>query len=172
MELARIENRGPKKFRHYLQGAHFEVRVLNDHRSLQTVKLSKVAANRVGRWNMLLSEFSMAISYLRGEDNHLSDQLSRAVQLPEEAWIKAGPGIDTDDKFEMPFAMAWPELYRQVVLASTRQELQLMHLLRLWRHCGPIAFTTATLCPVGASSPRFQLASWLARFAMGYACVH
>ena len=80
-----------------------------------TVKLSKVAANRVGRWNMLLSEFSMAISYLRGEDNHLSDQLSRAVQLPEEAWIQAGPGIDTDDKFEKPFAVAWPELYRQVV---------------------------------------------------------
>ena len=46
----------------------------------------------------------MAISYLRGEDNHLSDQLSRAVQLPEEAWALAGPGIDTDDKFEMPFA--------------------------------------------------------------------
>ena len=80
---------------------------------------------------MLLSEFSMAISYLRGEDNHLSDQLSRAVQLPEEAWIQAGPGIDTDDKFEMPFAMAWPELYRQVVLASIRQELQLMHLLHI-----------------------------------------
>ena len=35
------------------------------------------------------------------------------------------------DKFEMPFAMAWPELYRQVVLASTRQELQLMHLLHI-----------------------------------------
>ena len=120
-----------KKFRHYLLGAHFEVRVLNDHRSLQTVKLSKVAANRVGRWNMLLSEFSMAISYLRGEDNHLSDQLSRAVQLPEEAWTLAGPGIDTDDKFEMPFAMAWPELYRQVILMSTRQELQLMHLLHI-----------------------------------------
>lgn len=120
-----------KKFRHYLMGAHFEVRVLNDHRSLGTVKLSKVAANRVGRWNMLLSEFSMAISYLRGEDNHLSDQLSRAVQLPEEKWIRAGNGIDTDDKFEMPFAMAWPELYRQVILMSTRRELQLMHLLKI-----------------------------------------
>ena len=120
-----------KKFRHYLMGAHFEVRVLNDHRSLGTVKLSKVAANRVGRWNMLLSEFSMTISYLRGEDNHLSDQLSRAVQLPEEKWIRAGNGIDTDDKFEMPFAMAWPELYRQVILMSTRRELKLMHLLNV-----------------------------------------
>ena len=118
-----------KKFRHYLLGAHFEVRVLNDHRSLGTVKLSKVAANRVGRWNMLLSEFSMSISYLRGEDNHLSDQLSRAVHLPDEAYTKAGPGIDTDDKFEMPFAMAWPEVYRQVIQQSNLDELRFMHLL-------------------------------------------
>ena len=117
-----------KKFRHYLLGAHFEVRVLNDHRSLGTVKLSKVAANRVGRWNMLLSEFSMAISYLRGEDNHLSDQLSRAVQLPDEAFTKAGKGIDSDDRFEMPFAMAWPEVYRQVIQHSNQNELKLMHL--------------------------------------------
>ena len=118
-----------KKFRHYLLGAHFEVRILNDHRSLGTVKLSKVAANRVGRWNMLLSEFTMSISYLRGEDNHLSDQLSRAVQLPDEAFTKAGPGIDTDDKFEMPFAMAWPEVYRQVLQQSNLDELKLMHML-------------------------------------------
>lgn len=118
-----------KKFRHYLLGAHFEVRVLNDHRSLQTVKLSKVAANRVGRWNMLLSEFSMTISYLRGEDNHLSDQLSRAVHLPSEAYVRAGPGIDTDDKFEMPFAMAWPEVYRSVLHHKNMDELKVMHML-------------------------------------------
>eukprot|EP01043_Picozoa_sp_COSAG02_P014664 COSAG02_NODE_608_length_19607_cov_201.543059_6_plen_144_part_00 len=77
---------------------------------------------------MLLSEFSMAISYLRGEDNHLSDQLSRAVQLPDEAFTKAGKGIDSDDRFEMPFAMAWPEVYRQVIQHSNQNELKLMHL--------------------------------------------
>ena len=57
--------------------------------------------------------------------------MSRAVQLPEEKWIRAGNGIDTDDKFEMPFAMAWPELYRQVILMSTQRELKLMHLLNI-----------------------------------------
>ena len=36
-------------WRHFLLGANCQVRVLTDHRSLTHVKLSKVAANRVGR---------------------------------------------------------------------------------------------------------------------------
>ena len=51
------------------------------------------------------------------------------MQLPEEKWIRAGNGIDTDDKFEMPFAMAWPEVYRQVLQQSNLDELKLMHML-------------------------------------------
>lgn len=120
-----------KKFRHYLMGAHFTIRILNDHRSLQLVKLSKVAANRVGRWNMHMSEFDFTITYLRGEDNHLADQLSRAVQLPADAFDEAtGFGFDNEDNFEMPFAYAWPVIAKQVINHSNLDELKLMHMLK------------------------------------------
>ena len=72
-------------WRHFILGAHCTVRVLTDHRSLQHVRLSKVGANRVGRWNMLLSEMDLEFSYIEGAKNHLADSLSRAVDFPPEA---------------------------------------------------------------------------------------
>ena len=94
-------------WRHFILGAHCTVRVLTDHRSLQHVRLSKVGANRVGRWNMLLSEMDLEFSYIEGAKNHLVDSLSRAVDFPSEAWTVVGKpstaGIDIDDEtFNFP----------------------------------------------------------------------
>jgi hypothetical protein len=102
---------------------------------------------------MLLSEFSMAISYLRGEDNHLSDQLSRAVQLPDEAFTKAGKGIDSDDRFEMPFAMAWPEVYRQVIQHSNQNDTVALSVVRC----------SSELCPPQLRMPGYNGSLKLAR---------
>jgi hypothetical protein len=77
-----------------------------------------------------MSEFDFTISYLRGEDNHLADQLSRAVQLPADAFDEAtGFGFDNEDRFEMPFAYAWPVIAKQVINHSNLDELKLMHML-------------------------------------------
>ena len=54
--------------------------------SLSIFPLSEVAANRVGRWNMLLSEFQFEFSYIEGSKNHLADSLSRVVEFPPSAW--------------------------------------------------------------------------------------
>ena len=96
-----------KAWRHFLLGAHCQVRVLTDHRSLQHVPLSKVAANRVGRWNMLLSEFQFEFSFIEGSKNHLADSLSRVVEIPPSAWTVVGEhdsnGIDVDNEtFNFP----------------------------------------------------------------------
>ena len=54
-------------------GAHLKVRIFSDHKSLSQIKLNKIQANRIGRWDMLMSEFDTTIYYLAGPQNHLGD---------------------------------------------------------------------------------------------------
>ena len=115
-----------KVFRHYIMGAHFKVGIFSDHKSLSQIKLNKVEANRVGRWNMLMSEFDCTIFYLPGPVNHLADYLSRAIELPSEEWERAGPGADTEDTFAFPFLYAWPTLATEVIRHHNRFEARFL----------------------------------------------
>ena len=118
-------------FRHYIMGAHLKVRIYSDHKSLSQITLNKVQANRIGRWNMLMSEFSTSIYYLCGPQNHLGDYLSRAVTLDSDAWERRGPGADTEDKFAFPFLHAWPDIAAEVQRHHNAAELHVINMLHL-----------------------------------------
>ena len=128
-------------FRHYLMGAHFKVRIFSDHKSLSQIKLNKIAANRVGRWNMLMSEFDTAIYYLAGPQNHLGDFLSRAVELDSDDWERRGPGADTEDKFAFPFLHAWPEVAAQVQTLLNVEDQHMLGLLYVQDSAGDESFS-------------------------------
>ena len=57
---------------------------------------------------MEMSQFKYTIEYAKGSTHFLADKLSRAVELPDEAWTPQTP-IDNDDDFlSTPFMMFWP----------------------------------------------------------------
>ena len=60
-------------FRHYLINSKFKIRCVSDHQSLQYAQLSKIQANRIGRWTMKMSEFDYIIEYAPGKTHHLAD---------------------------------------------------------------------------------------------------
>ena len=72
---------------------------------------------------MLMSEFSYTIYYLAGPQNHLGDYLSRAVELPTEAWERVGAGADTEDRFAFPFLHVWPGIWSETIRHHTTEEI-------------------------------------------------
>ena len=107
-------------FKHYLISTSFVVRVVSDHESLQYCKLNKIEANRVSRWTMKMSQYQYIIEYAKGSTHHVPDILSRAIELPDEAWTRRTP-IDNDDDFlSTPFMMFWPGVHMGYLVATQK----------------------------------------------------
>lgn len=107
-------------FKHYLISTSFVVRVVSDHESLQYCKLNKIEANRVSRWTMKMSQYQYIIEYAKGSTHHVPDILSRAIELPNEAWTRRTP-IDNDDDFlSTPFMMFWPGVHMGYLVATQK----------------------------------------------------
>ncbi len=70
-----------KKWRHYLYGATFEVRI--DHKSLKRLSSQNELKGRKARWAEILQEFDLQIRYQRGKFNVVVDALSHMPQINE-----------------------------------------------------------------------------------------
>lgn len=72
---------GVKKFTYYLLGRHFTLKT--DHKPLIAIFGNKkgippMAAGRLQRWNVFLSNYTFDIQHIKGTTNHTADFLSRS----------------------------------------------------------------------------------------------
>ena len=99
-----------QKFRHYVLGSNFTVRIMTDHNSLRFLTKSKEQGGRIARWAMILSEYNYKVEYLKGKLNVVGDALSRLISRDSAHWRNLGEDdLDTDEKH--PFLLLWPDLY-------------------------------------------------------------
>jgi hypothetical protein len=87
-----------KKWRSDLLGG--PIYVYTDHRTLEIFDTQKDLSRRQARWQELMSQFEMSITYIRGEDNTIADALSR---LPAEALSEE----EEHDGLDMPVWDNW-----------------------------------------------------------------
>jgi len=71
---------GVQKFQQFLLGRHFTLHT--DQKPLEVIygeyrTLSKVSANRISRWQVILGTYDYEVQYLVGRDNVTADMLSR-----------------------------------------------------------------------------------------------
>ena len=71
---------GVQKFQQFLLGRHFTLHI--DHKLLEVIygehqALSKVAANIISRWQLILGTYDYEVHYLVGSDNVTADMLPR-----------------------------------------------------------------------------------------------
>ena len=73
-----------QRFRHYLHGAHFEVRT--DHKALEFIFKNPEPKGRLARWAVILSEFEFTVKHKPGSTNQVADALSRQenAEAPED----------------------------------------------------------------------------------------
>lgn len=77
-----------KKFEQYVLGKHFSI--LTDHKPLVAIFGSRkgipnMAASRLQRWAIYLSNFDFSIRHIPGKENCCADALSRLTQISEES---------------------------------------------------------------------------------------
>uniref|UniRef100_A0A0N5B4A6 RT_RNaseH domain-containing protein n=1 Tax=Strongyloides papillosus TaxID=174720 RepID=A0A0N5B4A6_STREA len=74
-----------RQFRPYIYGKH--TKVVTDHKPLLALLKNKELTGILQRYQMAIMEYDITIVYLKGEDNHVADYLSRtefnAVLLKE-----------------------------------------------------------------------------------------
>lgn len=85
---------GVKKFSYYLLGRHFTL--LTDHLPLVSICGSKkgippMAAGRLQRWNVFLSNYDFDIEYIKGSTNFTADCLSRLPTIDNETDTEEEP---------------------------------------------------------------------------------
>ena len=66
-----------RTWRHYLEGAHHQVKVITDHKNLMYFMTTKVLNQRQVRWAEALVAFDFWIQYQKGNENARADALSR-----------------------------------------------------------------------------------------------
>lgn len=85
-------------FAYYLYGRRFDV--VTDHRGLESLRDGRQWYRRVQGWALRLAEFDFVISYRRGSDNVVADDLSRCFEDENEKLIDGvmSDGVRTSDK--------------------------------------------------------------------------
>lgn len=78
-----------KQWRHYLQGAPEEIKVLSDHNNLRYFMTTKSLTARQARWAEYLSVFDFRIDHLKGTKNP-ADALSRRPDYEKDSQKQAG----------------------------------------------------------------------------------
>ena len=81
-----------KHWRHYLEGASHEVKVLTDHDNLRYFMTTKTLTARQGRWAEYLSAFDFRIEHLKGTKNP-ADGLSRRPDYERDSLKREGIGL-------------------------------------------------------------------------------
>ena len=72
-----------------------------------------------------MSQFNYVIEYAKGSTHFLADCLSRAIDLPNEAWQPRTP-IDNDDDFlSTPFMVYWPGVAHGYRVAALSRKVKL-----------------------------------------------
>lgn len=66
-----------KEWRHYLEGAKYQVMVYCDHKNLTHFTTTKELTRRQVRWAEELASYNMKITYRKGSENARADALSR-----------------------------------------------------------------------------------------------
>ena len=66
-----------RTWRHYLEGAYHQVKVITDHKNLTYFMTTKVLNRRQVRWAEALAAFDFRIQYRKGNENARADALSR-----------------------------------------------------------------------------------------------
>ena len=64
-----------KMFRYLVLG--YETEVFTDHQPLRALFQAKLDTGQMGRWALMVQEFSLKITYIKGKANVLADTLSR-----------------------------------------------------------------------------------------------
>ena len=64
-------------FEVYLKSGQFPVKVFTDHSPLQFINKMKDKNQRILRWSLLLQEYDLVFTHIRGKDNFVADCLSR-----------------------------------------------------------------------------------------------
>ena len=97
-------------FEHYLLCSEFVVRCCTDHKTLVNSfsGLSKIVCDRITRWVQKICIYRLKMFYLPGCNNHVADNLSRALKAPHDAW-KSMDTIDSVDFDAAPFLILEPQ---------------------------------------------------------------
>ena len=69
-----------KRFECYLLHHPEVVQVYSDHNPLTFINQSRLKNQRIMRWALLLQEYNINITHVRGEENILADCLSRSPE--------------------------------------------------------------------------------------------
>lgn len=72
-----------KEWRHYLEGANYEITVYSDHKNLGYFTTTKILNRRQVRWAEQLAPFYFKIHYRKGNENGKADALSRRADHVE-----------------------------------------------------------------------------------------
>ena len=101
-----------KKWRHYLYGATFEVRI--DHESLKWLFSQKELAGRKARWAQILREFDLQLRYQKGKFNIVADALSRMPMVNELCFTRFKSSLLESLKGLCEYHTSYAEVWRSI----------------------------------------------------------
>ncbi|CUA73040.1 Transposon Tf2-7 polyprotein [Rhizoctonia solani] len=82
--------RALKEWRHLLEGSAIPIKILTDHKNLETFSKKKELNRRQMRWMGILADYNYRIVYRKGVENKKADILSRRDELREQAALEGG----------------------------------------------------------------------------------
>ena len=106
----------------------YQINVFTDHLNLVHETTLK-ASDRVMRWKLLLEEFGITTTHVKGEDTKVADALSRlARECPEEAIEEPEDNVETQKVKNTPVTGVhpfYPEVMSSEILNLEEEEFPL-----------------------------------------------